>query len=133
MAPWLHMDEILTFRQQKEVKRRLMALNLDCVKVNKHLMKNKRTGEVDPLRPRHGISWESVKPFVKQIDKIDGIKKRSGVGGTRYSISYKISGNKFIIVIFLLDEKPPMIFDIYPKSDSDTRRMNRRYKGYYGS
>lgn len=127
------MDEILTFRQQKEVKQRILGLNLDSVRVNKHLIKNKKTNEIDPLRPRHGISWESVKPIVKQINKIDGIKKRAGVGGTRYSISYKMSGNKFIIVIFLLDEKPPMIFDIYPKSRTDARRMSRRYKGYYGS
>ena len=127
------MDEILTFRQQKEVKQRIVALNIDSVKVNKHLIKNKKTNLVDPLSPRHGIAWEDVKSIVKRVDKIDGIKKRAGVGGTRYSISYKMSGNKFIIVIFLLDEKPPMIFDIYPKSKTDAIRMNRRYKGYYGS
>jgi len=127
------MDEILTFRQQKQVKQRLKNLDLEKVRINKHLVKNKKTGEVNPLRPRHGISWESVKSMVKQVDKIVEIRKRPGVGGTRYSIIYKTGRNSVVFIIFLLDEKPPMIFDIYSRTRNDTRRMNRRYKGYYFS
>lgn len=127
------MDEILTFVEQRRVKQKLQNLDLEKIKESKHLYKNKKTGKADRLNPRHGISWEDIKAIVKDIKRITEIRKRNGVGGTRYTIVYKMGQKKSIFAIFLLDEKPPIIFDIYPRSRKDPKRMNRRYKGYYFS
>jgi adenylosuccinate lyase len=124
------MDEILSKEKLEEIKKKIKSLNLDMIRVSKHLNRNKSSGIITE-QPRHGMSWEDAKRFVKETDKITWGKITEGIGGKRYMVEYKLNHNKFCKLVFLLDENPPFIFNIMPSTKNNVKKFLRKYRGYY--
>ena len=114
-------QDILVNPQEKELLiNKLKSVKFEEFEVHSHFY-NKQG------RPRHGIGLGQAKKIFEKFDKIISVSKRRKPDWFTYSFIYKINSRTSYYLIFILDEKPIKIFDVYCCGKNIEKRLYKKY------
>jgi len=103
----------------------------------KNILKNKKFEEFEIHKhywlnnivnlPRHGFEINQLKELYNKTELIISGFKRKLEHGFGYTLTYKISTNKFVKVCYFFDESPIKIFNAIPISRNLEKKVPKRY------
>jgi len=115
-------DILLTKEELEKIKKILENKKFEELIIHKHYWLN---GIVDI--PRHGFELDSLKDIYNKIELITHGFKRKLKYGFGYTLSYKISKNKFVKICYFFDESPIKIFNAIPVMRNLEKALLKRY------
>lgn len=112
----------LTKEDLEKIKKILKNENFQDLEIHKHYWLD---GIIDI--PRHGFSVDELKSLYNKTEQITSGFKRKLKKGFGYTLTYKISTNKFVKICYFFDEFPVKIFNAIPIPRNLEKAVPKRY------